>query len=326
MRLHPTVPLLLVPVVSIVAGCASKPTSVEVSVIDGRSAVRVDGRPFPHDRMELRQDRLVLHDERGRDWFEVPLDGPTVDAIRDAHRGPPGGPSGMRGMGPRPRIEVFEARGMPMPPPMATPMPPPMPMSDAKPEHWGEQPPPVMLGVILDPGGEVARRRGADPARTSHVPDLAEHHPAGRHGLQDGDLIVGFNGNDDGSPGAIRTQLRQMKPGDEISFKVLRGDPPNVQALEFAVKVEPFDLGKMARQQEAEAEMQAMMQGAGFGPGPDGDPFLDLHQRLDRVEAMLGEILYRLDQRDQWGPPDRGPRRGGPRAGGSRPRGPGPGR
>lgn len=279
MRFPVTVPVLLIPILPVLGGCQSKPTTVEVSMVEGRRMVVVDGRPFPDDRVEVRRREVVLRNDRGGDWFSFPVDERTA---------------AMLGSGP----------GMGHPPVMA--MPAMTVPAEEVPGHWGEQPPPVMLGVMIEPGGEVAARRGADPDRSSHIPDLAEHHPAGRHGLQDGDLIVGFNGGDDARPDAIRGQLRQMKPGEQISFKVLRGDGPEMKAIDVTVTVEPFDLEKMVR--------EAGMPGPGMGPGPDGDPFLDLHMRLDRVEAMLEEILRRMDQRER-----------GPMGPGARGPGPGPG-
>jgi len=296
MRVTATVPFLLAPILPVLAGCQSKPSSVEISVIEGHRSVLVYGRPFPDDRIEVRRREVVLHDEHGRDWFHIPVDERTADAMRH-------GPYGHGPMMAMPAVNTMPAHGMP-----AMPLP-----TDEFPGHWGDQPPPVMLGVMLEPGGEAAQRRGADPGRSSHIPDLAEHHPAGRHGLQDGDVIVGFNGGDDGRPEAIRGQLRQMKPGEQITFKVLRGDGPEMKAMETTVTVEAFDLDKMIRE-------AAGMPGPGFGPGPDGDPFLDLHMRLDRIEGMLEEILRRMDQRN------RGPMGGGPGAGPGSGPGPGPGR
>jgi hypothetical protein len=269
MRVFPAVPFLFIPILPVFAGCQSKPTSVEISVHDGNRTVLVDGRPFPEERIEVRRRELVLRDERGGEWLQVPVDPRTADRLR-------GGPSG-RGPGPW----------------MAEPLPEPFP--EPFPEHWGDQHPPVMLGVMLEPGGETAARRGADPDRSSHIPDLAEHHPAGRHGLQDGDLIVRFNRQDDASPAAIRAALRQMQPGDQVFFEVLRGDGPEMRRVEATVTVEPFDVGKMVR-------------GEGMpGRGPDGDPFLDLHMRLDRIEAMLEEILRRMDRPRMGGGPGPGP-------------------
>jgi hypothetical protein len=204
---------------------------------------------------------------------EISMDERTAAMLRG---GPPG-----RGPGPGPGTWMAE------------------PVPHALPEHWGDQPPPVMLGVMLEPGGETAARRGADPDRSSHIPDLAEHHPAGRHGLEDGDLIVWFNGQDDASPAAIRAALRRMQPGDQVFFKVLRGDGPEMRRVEATVTVEPFDLAKMMREEG--------MPTGGMGPGPDGDPFVDLHMRLDRIEGMLEEILRRMDRPRMGGGPGPGP-------------------
>ena len=303
MRMHATVPFLLLPILPIISGCQSKPTSVEISVIDGHREVLVDGRHFPDDRVEVRRRAIVLRDEQGRPWFKVPIDERTAAMM---HQGPHGHGFGPMGHGPgpmmmgSPAVPTMPAQGV-----LAMPMP-----VEQLPEHWGDQPPPVMLGVMLEPGGEVAKRRGADPDRSSHIPDLAEHHPAGRHGLQDGDLIVWFNGQDDASPAAIRAALRKMQPGDQVFFKVLRGDGPDMKQVEATVTVEPFDLGKMVREEG--------MPMPGMGPGPDGDPFFDLHMRLDQIEGMLGEILRRMDQR-------RGQMGGGPGTGPGPGPGPGPG-
>lgn len=295
MRMHVTIPFLLLPILPILPGCQSKPTSVEISVMDGHREVLVDGRHFPDHRVEVRRRAIVLHDDHGRPWFQFPIDEQTAALM---NQDPNGHGFGPMGNGPGPMVVMMGSPAVPTQPAqgmMAMPMPMPV---EHVPEHWGDQPPPVMLGVLLEPGGEVAKRRGADPDRSSHIPDLAEHHPAGRHGLQDGDVIVGFNGGDDGRPEAIRAQLRLMKPGDQISFKILRGEGSDLKAMEVTVTVEPFDLGKMVRE-------EAGMPGMGVGPGPDGDPFLDIHMRLDQIEGMLAEILRQMDQR-------RGPMGGGP--------------
>jgi len=207
----------------------------------------------------------VLWDDQGREWLVVRPGGGGADFLLVAPPPPP--PHDPHGM-----------HAMPYPEgPMALPHPP-----EAWPEHWREAHPPVMLGVILEPGGEVAARRGADPDRSSHLPDLAEHHPGGRHGLQDDDVLVAVNGQPDASPAAIRRILRSMRPGDPIAFTVRRGDGSMMETLEVTVMAEPFDLDRMVR------EHPGMFAGPGNG-GPDFH--LEMLERLDRLEMMVSRLL-----------------------------------
>ncbi len=72
-----------------------------------------------------------------------------------------------------------------------------------------------IIGVTLDRsyGGEGTRVESVSPGG-----------PADKAGMQDGDIIVGFNGERVGSATTLIVAIRALRPGDDVTVTVQRGD------------------------------------------------------------------------------------------------------
>lgn len=88
------------------------------------------------------------------------------------------------------------------------------------------------LGIGVDsPDGVVARQLNLDREKASVIDDVVEGSAAEVSGLEQYDIIVAINGNADAGPNAVSEAIRSTKPGETITFTVLRaGERKDVTA------------------------------------------------------------------------------------------------
>jgi len=88
-------------------------------------------------------------------------------------------------------------------------------------------PPPaiVKLGVEFDEKADGVR-----------VKEAIKDEPAAAAGMEDGDLIVSFDGKKVATPDDVRMLLRRKKPGDEVEVLVKRGDDTVKLTVKLAKK------------------------------------------------------------------------------------------
>ncbi len=80
------------------------------------------------------------------------------------------------------------------------------------------------LGVIIQPlTGELARKFGVQSRRGALVGDFLEGGPAEKGGIQRGDIILGFNGQEVEDVAHLQRLTAGTAPGTEVSLLVLRG-------------------------------------------------------------------------------------------------------
>lgn len=104
-------------------------------------------------------------------------------------------------------------------------------------------PPPVMLGVTLEPLGE-AGDAGIDvqaEAGATVIRRVFEGLPADKAGLHEMDVIVEIDGSKEAGPDALRKTLAEKQPGQKLKLKVVREGQPQ----EIVVDLAPYDAEKI---------------------------------------------------------------------------------
>lgn len=87
------------------------------------------------------------------------------------------------------------------------------------------------LGVVIEPlDSDLAASFGLKSAQGALVNDVDKNGAAHAAGIQQGDVIVEFNGKSIDSPSELRLKVAREKPGDKIKLKIFRdGKPKDLQ-------------------------------------------------------------------------------------------------
>lgn len=238
-----------------------------VTIKDGKVSAEVNGKPVPEDRIERRRDAIIIKDENGKEVtrFDVGRTGRGGRVLRLENTpwlqlSPQMREGGILDMQPQLRAQIQP-----------------------------DNPPPVMLGVTMS---------DADEALLEHlnyesgvmVDRVLEGLPAANSGVEVGDIIVEFNGQKPVEQETIRAKLREAKPGDEITLKVIRKG----KAQDIKVKLDAYDaekLGHVWNQGDANAQQWWSQQGRGDGAA---DQLRDSLKMLEGIKGMSPEQAKQL--------------------------------
>ena len=96
--------------------------------------------------------------------------------------------------------------------------------------EYQEKPRGPHIGVVLeDVSQSLASQTNVDRGRSTLISEVVIDSPADRAGLKRFDIITAVDGKDNASPSAVRETIRNHKPGEPMSFRVIReGHPTDV--------------------------------------------------------------------------------------------------
>ncbi len=151
-------------------------------------------------------------------------------------------------------------------------------------------PPSVMLGLTMEqPGPALCKHLKINPARTTLLVDIIPGLPGEQAGLVDHDIVIDVDGSPNASANDIRNKLKKMKPGDKLTFTIMRDTEKKTVTLTtvawiaehmvrpaHAASFTPPGLSSDAERDEVPRELM---------------PVID---RLNRIEQQLSEIQEEL--------------------------------
>jgi serine protease Do len=90
------------------------------------------------------------------------------------------------------------------------------------------------LGIVLQPiDKELAAACGLDKPEGILISDIVKESPAAKAGLQQGDIIIQYNGKAVKNVNKFRNDIAMMNPGTTIQLKILRNNKPQVISVEL---------------------------------------------------------------------------------------------
>lgn len=103
------------------------------------------------------------------------------------------------------------------------------------------EPPKVMLGVTMSQVDEATREANDLHADAILIDNVIEGLPASKAGIRKSDVIVRIEEKTPASQEALRTLLRERKPGEKLGVTVLRGG----RERQVVIELEPYDAEKL---------------------------------------------------------------------------------
>lgn len=147
-------------------------------------------------------------------------------------------------------------------------------------------PPPVMLGVTLEPLSEesdvtidLEHEDGATVIRR-----VFKGLPADKAGLHEMDVIIEIDGSAEAGPDALRKMLAEKQPGQKLKLKVVREGQPK----DIVVDLAPYDAEKIGAPRV-------------WGWNSGGDSFFtdEGRQRLEELQKTLADSAKEMAQLQQ---------------------------
>jgi serine protease Do len=93
------------------------------------------------------------------------------------------------------------------------------------------------LGVLLQPiDKQLADALGLDKPEGILVSDIVKESPAAKAGLQQGDIIIQYNGKRVKNVNKFRNDIGMMNPGDPIQLKILRKNKTQMITVELGAQ------------------------------------------------------------------------------------------
>jgi len=187
----------------------------EIRIVDGKVTAKINGKKVPADRVVQDKDGVKVLDEDGNvvQRFVIMTPG-----------GAPGQWSAIGGGGAgrvAPRVTVKDA-------PQWSPM---------------EGQPKVMLGInMASPGEALNKNYGLEPGAAILIDKVIDGLAADRAGIRENDIVTEIDGKKPATPEALRDALKDKKPGDIVTFTVLRKGGNRA----IRVKLDAFDADKLA--------------------------------------------------------------------------------
>lgn len=238
-----------------------------VTIKDGKVSAEINGKPVPEDRIERRRDAIILKDENGNEItrFDVGRTGRSGRVLRLDNTpwmqlSPQLRENGIVELQPE-----FRAQFQPT------------------------NPPPVMLGVTMSDADEAVLEH-LNYESGVMVDRVLEGLPAAKAGVEVGDIIVEFNGQKPVEQEMIRARLREAKPGDEVTLKVLRKG----KTQDIKIKLDAYDaekLGHVWNQGDANAQQWWGQQGRSDGAA---DQLRESLKMLEGIKGMSPEQTKQL--------------------------------
>lgn len=144
-----------------------------------------------------------------------------------------------------------------------------------------QNPPKVMIGITMsDAPDEVLKGIVVDR--------VLEGLPAGKAGLEAGDVIIDIKGIDDVSQESLRGVLRKKSPGDELRIRILR----NGSVEERVISLEPYDGEKLGvRVAGVPADLR-------FGEMPFGDGSWFTREDNEEVQKAIDKAMAAMKEVD----------------------------
>jgi serine protease Do len=108
------------------------------------------------------------------------------------------------------------------------------------------------LGVQIQPvTAEIAESMGLTGAKGALVSDVTDESPAAKAGIKTGDTVVSVNGTEILEPKDLARRIAQIKPGEPVDLKVIRGGKETNLSVEIGTM--PADV-ELSRAPEAKPE------------------------------------------------------------------------
>lgn len=147
--------------------------------------------------------------------------------------------------------------------------------------------PKVMLGITMGtPDFVLADQLGIDPSQAAVVTKVYDDLPAAKAGLQDNDIIVSVDSSSSAGADEIRQAMRDKKPGDVITFGVIRKG----ERKEFKVTLEAYSPEKMG----LNASMTITGQASGPGSLFRSFDFPQMDERLSELHTKITDLTNQL--------------------------------
>jgi hypothetical protein len=156
-------------------------------------------------------------------------------------------------------------------------------------------PPKVMLGGrLVEPTTAVLKHlgdRGVNRDRASMVTNVLPDLPLAQAGVENDDIILAVNEVPDADPSTIRAVLRTMKPGEAVTFRVLRG----TQVMDVRVVAAAWDPQHMVRPLGTGGAGVASHGATASGATPS---VAELEESLAQAKMRIAALERQLNERD----------------------------
>lgn len=145
-----------------------------------------------------------------------------------------------------------------------------------RPATW--EPPPVMLGINMSaPDPAVLEHLGIESG--IRVDRVVEGLPADKAGIKVGDVIVAVDDKSPATPEMLRETLKNKKPGDTLTLKVMRKGSEHTMSLELVA----FDAERLGMPSRTEGQRDDFWRG--FNPDDRGGVIWSLPEALNSPEV-----------------------------------------
>ena len=154
-------------------------------------------------------------------------------------------------------------------------------------------PPATMLGGRLEPVSPAAlahlhaAHTAADGSQCTAVASVIPGLPMDKAGVRAHDVIVAVNGSADASPAAVRAVVRAAKPGDTVTFALVRAGERREASVTLAAWDPKHMVNPLGRQDPVPPAMAA-------GTAPPAQPGAPAAAPVDAQAAELKEQVAKL--------------------------------
>jgi serine protease Do len=146
------------------------------------------------------------------------------------------------------------------------------------------------IGVSIAPvTPAVAKHLGIKETRGAFVQEILPDGPAGKAGVKDGDVIVGFNGKSIDTPTTLRNIVAQTEIGKTVKLELLRDGKP--VSVDIRIAEQPKDFGRRGEEEEEEEPGEEGAEGTAFS-GLEVRPLTpDIAEQLELPKGTAGVVV-----------------------------------